>query len=875
MNFFNNAHIPGLLLFGRHHFYVVDGFTLLKTREIRDLDFLPEQYHDPIIPYMAMGSQHRMSTRANRQCNKFAYEDIRDVHKRRYLLQPIALELFSGDGRNFLIAFPRKIRDRVHQKLLTLAKKSSTEEKDSGAFLGQILPFGQSTMTQKWVRGEVSNFNYLMHLNTLAGRTYNDLSQYPVFPWILKASLEFGPFRDAKDANNVFHHLFYEENVDFESIDDPLTRNATLGFINNFGQTPTQLFKKPHPAKKIANLGQSSGLTDRSQPIVTVQPTKGVTTPMTFYHTLETLRPSPKPVKELRAAVGDIRINEKNQIIVMEQNKMLVPPQTFMSWGFNDRSIRMGQVGSDKSVCIFETNDVYEITSMETADGKLIFAGLTTGTVLVWSLDMSGRKSAAENRRASTSQTSTLAAAASGATGASVAGVVAGSQQGQPVKSTLPPTSSTSSSSSSSYSKRPRLRPKRALDAHTDVVTCLAACPAHNFLVSASRDQTAVIWHLTQLSYIRQLTGHHSAVTALSVNATTGDIATAAGSHLYLWTLNGDPLCQVNTIDSGLFSNPSSLILSLSFSTFTDWDPKNVIMCGTSDGLVKIYSIELRKVSEEEEKTERSSSTSSNLANDPNALKEHFLRRQKRIQSHQSHSFGSMRLSVDTSHDSQLSSPLHTPVSLKGVFTDDDSDPYKQENHSESSDNSNKTFKWRRFCQLRRILTEHTAYHSENNRPAPITAIFPSKDHRQILVGDGVGRVWMWSIDSGNGSNGQAEPAQVRLRKQPSGVSSTGRNSLNSSISSKLSTQPSSEEESRNQCPGCQRQFVVAGQPRMVGSHCAGVAQSRLDCKNCGQWFCENCITNEVNSRLSSQRIQVCQNCSANLKRRAYRNSTI
>lgn len=24
-----------------------------------------------------------------------------------------------------------------------------------------------------------------MHLNTLAGRSYNDLMQYPVFPWVL------------------------------------------------------------------------------------------------------------------------------------------------------------------------------------------------------------------------------------------------------------------------------------------------------------------------------------------------------------------------------------------------------------------------------------------------------------------------------------------------------------------------------------------------------------------------------------------------------------------------------------------------------------------------------------------------------------------
>lgn len=62
------------------------------------------------------------------------------------------------------------------------------------------LPFLQSNMsvrtsadllkatdyTQKWLNHEMSNFEYLMKLNTIAGRTYNDLSQYPVFPWILK-----------------------------------------------------------------------------------------------------------------------------------------------------------------------------------------------------------------------------------------------------------------------------------------------------------------------------------------------------------------------------------------------------------------------------------------------------------------------------------------------------------------------------------------------------------------------------------------------------------------------------------------------------------------------------------------------------------------
>ena len=55
------------------------------------------------------------------RCFKFAFEDIREVHKRRYLLQPIAIEVFSADGRNFLLAFPRKVRNKVYARYLTVA----------------------------------------------------------------------------------------------------------------------------------------------------------------------------------------------------------------------------------------------------------------------------------------------------------------------------------------------------------------------------------------------------------------------------------------------------------------------------------------------------------------------------------------------------------------------------------------------------------------------------------------------------------------------------------------------------------------------------------------------------------------------------------
>jgi hypothetical protein len=37
-----------------------------------------------------------------------------------------------------------------------------------------------------WQNGRVSNFEYLMFLNREAGRSFKDLTQYPVFPWIIQ-----------------------------------------------------------------------------------------------------------------------------------------------------------------------------------------------------------------------------------------------------------------------------------------------------------------------------------------------------------------------------------------------------------------------------------------------------------------------------------------------------------------------------------------------------------------------------------------------------------------------------------------------------------------------------------------------------------------
>ena len=113
---------------------------------------------------------------------KWPISRIREVHLRRHLLRRSALEFFLLDKTNFLLNFLTKDRNKVYQKLISL-KPPNLINSYSGS-PEEIL--AQSGMTELWLEYKISNFDYLMFLNTISGRTYNDLSQYPIFPWVLQ-----------------------------------------------------------------------------------------------------------------------------------------------------------------------------------------------------------------------------------------------------------------------------------------------------------------------------------------------------------------------------------------------------------------------------------------------------------------------------------------------------------------------------------------------------------------------------------------------------------------------------------------------------------------------------------------------------------------
>ncbi len=57
--------------------------------------------------------------------------------------------------------------------------------------------------------------------------------------------------RAAEEACNVYYYLTYEGAIDLEAVEDPNLRKAYVEQIHEFGQTPSQLFRQPHPARTM------------------------------------------------------------------------------------------------------------------------------------------------------------------------------------------------------------------------------------------------------------------------------------------------------------------------------------------------------------------------------------------------------------------------------------------------------------------------------------------------------------------------------------------------------------------------------------------------------------------------------------------------
>ncbi|CAL7951198.1 unnamed protein product [Xylocopa violacea] len=110
---------------------------------------------------------------------KIQLKDIINIIKRRFLLRQIGLE----------IKWLRQLENKVEHLFISLKSQNTRDElytsllNQSAVSLERV---PQDQMTMRWQNGSLSNYDYLLYINSLADRTFHDLTQYPIMPWILQ-----------------------------------------------------------------------------------------------------------------------------------------------------------------------------------------------------------------------------------------------------------------------------------------------------------------------------------------------------------------------------------------------------------------------------------------------------------------------------------------------------------------------------------------------------------------------------------------------------------------------------------------------------------------------------------------------------------------
>ncbi|KAJ7639738.1 beach-domain-containing protein [Mycena polygramma] len=226
------------------------------------------------------------------------------------------------------------------------------------------------------------------------------------------------------ESLNAFHPLSYEGSIDLDKITDELEREATVGIIHNFGQTPRKLFTTPHPAQydygvQTLPIGTPNGIEE--DPHLLVQGGRsfndlGPTVPvreLVMDYIAERMMPCPegvlyvpwRPHERLewgttRAAASQLRYVIDSKVVHVIEEAFCVcaafADSTNLVTGCSDYTVRLWRITRASSnsnnvrlglshIMRIHTDDVVSVTASRA--WSVVLSGSKDGSAALWDLN--------------------------------------------------------------------------------------------------------------------------------------------------------------------------------------------------------------------------------------------------------------------------------------------------------------------------------------------------------------------------------------------------------------------------------------------------------------------------------------------------------
>ena len=216
----------------------------------------------------------------NKNLNKFIsfkikYSSIKYIFLRKYYYKNSSIEIFTSKNKSYYINIHNpKLRQYILDIILIhISHKKEIKTKENKLIGYDFSNYSQlenifdyytnsnwlDDIVKKWVNWKITSFDLLIYINTLSNRSFNDLTQYPVFPWILTEYNDFAcPIekneKENKNENSINDSELNEKENNINQYDENINSimdNTTIKPSSESSTKYIQYSKKKNEIKEL------------------------------------------------------------------------------------------------------------------------------------------------------------------------------------------------------------------------------------------------------------------------------------------------------------------------------------------------------------------------------------------------------------------------------------------------------------------------------------------------------------------------------------------------------------------------------------------------------------------------------------------------